>query len=162
MRDDEGCQGNPPCQPASAYFSPLALAINTASPGEFPDQTQPPPTPLSPSPSPSPVFLSPSSSSAPPSPYMPLHVRITVDRHKPTLPLAPPSLPRPVISRFSSLFIFRCVFLRCSLSLPSSFLPSPPMNLSRKSRFMQLRVHLIETIPEFVYFRIITRSLQRS
>lgn len=24
MRDDEGCQGNPPYQPASAYFSPLS------------------------------------------------------------------------------------------------------------------------------------------
>lgn len=27
MRDDEGCQGNPPCQPASAYFSPLSRSI---------------------------------------------------------------------------------------------------------------------------------------
>ena len=49
MRDDEGCQGNPPCQPASAYFSPLALAINTASPGELPGpNATPPPSPAVP------------------------------------------------------------------------------------------------------------------
>lgn len=153
MRDDEGCQGNPPCQPASAYFSPLALAINTASPGELPDQTQLPPcrSPLPPA----------APRSTPP--YFPrtLPPRLllltclstcalpsTVTNQPPRVPLSA----SPVISRFPSPFIFGGVFLRCALSLPPPTPPPPSvlMNLSRKSHFMQHRV--LETLLNlFIY-----------
>lgn len=131
MRDDEGCQGNPP--PASAYFSPrsdqYSIPVSSRTKrAATPRPPAPPPTPAPfappwpPSPRP---FLR---SATPPSPYVPLHVRVTVDRHKPTPshPFPPPAprppLPRrarPVISRFSSLFIFDSLSLFFSPSLPS-------------------------------------------
>lgn len=127
MRDDEGCQGNPPCQPASAYFSPLALAINTASPGA-PGPNATPSVPSAPCRPPcpaAPLRTSPSPSSAPPSPYVPLHVRITVDRHKPTPPLPRPPLRLAPSSRDSLLRLSSGVFSSIALYLyPLSLHPN--------------------------------------
>lgn len=127
-----------------------------------------PPTPflpagsLCPSPRPRPVApLPPCFPRAPfsalPSPYVPLHVRITVDRHKPT-----PSRPRvplfasPLISWFPSPFIFGCVFLRCSLSLPSRALSVYPDKFVSKISFYATLCTWDAS--KFVYLRIIACS----
>lgn len=63
--------------------------------------------------------------SAPSSPYVPLHARITVDHHKPTLSrssLIPLSSSLSVISRFPSLRLSLDVSLHCALYLYSSTL----------------------------------------
>lgn len=166
MRDDEGCQGNPPCQPASAYFSPLALAINTASPGELPDQTHPLPSSSAP-------HRRPRSPRRPPRPSVPLPranpssasllllTCLSTCALPSTVTSQPPPSPR--VPLFASpchlaipfsVYLRLCVFLRCSLSLPPSLplIPSPSpllcpfpatvMNLPRKFRFMQRCVHL--------------------
>lgn len=87
-------------------------------------------------------MLPPNPCSAPPSPYVPLHVRITVDRHKPTPSLGPLPFASPrVISRFPSIRLSSGVFSFTLLFLCIVTLLHPlPMNLFRKSRFMQRRV----------------------
>lgn len=177
MRDDEGCQGNPPCQPASAYFSPLALTINTASPGELPDQTQAP-IPLPP---PLPVR-----SARPLARRAPLHpsVRVSPEPLPPRLllltclstcalpsavtnqpPPAPASSPSRLApsSRDSLLRLSSGVFSSVALYLhPPALSPALLINLSRKSRFMQRCV--LETLLNlFIYeLSLVRRSPQRS
>lgn len=169
MRDDEGCQGNPPCQPASAYFSLLALAINTASPGELPDQTQTPLRPFCPPPPAAPHRTSPEPFS---SARLLLLTCLSTCALPSTVTNQPPSPPRiPLLASPHHLVIPFSVYLRvCFPPLLSIFtLPRPPpplpfqllMNLSRKSRFMQC---VLETLLNlFIYeLSLVQRSLQRS
>lgn len=138
MRDDEGCLGNPPCQPASAYFSPLSRSIQHPPASSRTKRTPPPSLSLSSFP---PLLVRPPVPSRhiiPPrfsrnlSPLLllltwPLHVRITVDHHKPTLSRSSPNPPFFLAFRHLalplSLRLSSDVSLRRSLSFPShSFL----------------------------------------
>jgi len=174
MRDDEGCQGNPPCQPASAYFSPLALAINTASPGELPGpNATPPPSPAVPAarrvPRRTPPLYSPRT--------LPPRLLLLTYLSTCALPSTVTNQPPLTIPRFAAprhLAIPFYAYLRVcfppllSLStftfLPPFPQPSPiPTNLSRKSRFMQRRA-LGETLLHlFIYeLSLVRRLTQRS
>lgn len=159
MRDDEGCQGNPPCQPASAYFSPLALAINTASPGELPDQMQ--------LPSPGPLCRPPRSAAplrTSPEPFLRASFSLRASprahyrRPSQTNPLAFPCSPRPS-SRDSLLRLSSGVFSSIALYLFTLLFP-PSMNLSRKSHFMQHRV-LEALLNLFIYELSLVSALVR-
>lgn len=130
MRDDEGYQGNPPCQPASAYFSPLALcdqySIPRRAPGPNAAPFCPPRHPLCPRPPAAPRRTLP--------PRLLLLTCLSTCALPSTVTNQPPSHPPfaspPVISRFPSTFIFGCVFLRCSLS------PSSPSSLPHLDEFV--------------------------
>lgn len=134
MRDDEGCQGNPPCQPASAYFSPLSRSIQHPPASSRTKRT--------PSPSPSHPLATARNPPRHPSAAshgtflrsffslrVPLHVRITVDHHKPTLsrstPISPLSSSPSVISRSAPPSLFLSLRLSSDVSFRYSLSSTP-------------------------------------
>lgn len=160
MRDDEGCQGNPPCQPASAYFSPLALSRSIQHPPVSSRTKRNPAVPAAARRAPPcfPRTLAPRlllltclSTCALPStvtnqPPPPFHA-------SPPLRLAP-SPPRHLAIPFYT-FIFGRVFLHVALSLSLPCFTSPPPRRICLENLVLCNVVYSGDAATFVYVRII-------